>query len=49
LLEDPAVATSKAGRANRIIVIDNRRFLTVSHHVVRFVEDLANGIYGNRK
>jgi len=49
LLEDPAVETSKAGRAGRIIVIDNRHVLTVSHHVVRFVEDLANGIYGNRK
>ena len=49
LLEDPAVATSKAARAGRIIVIDNRHFLTVSQHVVRFVEDLANGIYGNRK
>jgi cobalamin transport system substrate-binding protein len=49
LLEDPAVETSKAARAGRIIVIDNRHFLTVSHHVVRFVEDVANGIYGNRK
>src|SRR5262245_9757101 len=48
LLEDPAVATSKAARAGRIIVIDNRHFLTVSQHVVRFVEDVANGIYGNR-
>lgn len=49
LLEDPAVANSKAGRAGRIIVIDNRHFLTVSHHVVGFVEDLANGLYGDRK
>lgn len=49
LLEDAAVATSAAGRAGRIIVIDNRHFLTVSHHVVRFVEDLANGLYGDRK
>jgi len=49
LLEDPAVASSKAGRAGRIIVIDNRHFLTVSHYVVRGVEDLANGLYGNRK
>jgi iron complex transport system substrate-binding protein len=49
LLEDAAVASSNAGRAGRIIVVDNRHFLTVSHHVVRFVEDLANGIYGNRK
>jgi iron complex transport system substrate-binding protein len=49
LLEDPAVANSKAGQAGRIIVIDNRHFLTVSHHVVSFVEDLANGLYGDRK
>src|SRR6266508_538083 len=49
LLEDPAVANCSAARAGRIIVIDNRHFLTVSHHVVGFVEDLANGIYGNRK
>ena len=49
LLQDPAVANSKAGRGRRIIVIDNRHFLTVSQHVVRFVEDLVEGIYGNRK
>jgi iron complex transport system substrate-binding protein len=49
LLEDPAVASSKAARAGRVIVIDNRHFLTVSQHVVGFVEDLANGLYGNRK
>jgi iron complex transport system substrate-binding protein len=49
LLEDPAVATSRAGRSGRIIVIDNRHFLTVSHHVMRFVEDLADGLYGDRK
>jgi iron complex transport system substrate-binding protein len=49
LLDDPAVASSEAGRAGRIIVIDSRHFLTVSHHVVQFVEDLANGLYGNRK
>jgi iron complex transport system substrate-binding protein len=49
LLEDPAVANSKAGRAGRIIVIDNRHFLTVSQHIVSFVDDVANGLYGNRK
>jgi cobalamin transport system substrate-binding protein len=49
LPEDPAVASSKAARAGRVIVIDNRHFLTVSQHVVGFVEDLANGLYGNRK
>lgn len=49
LLEDPAVASSKAARAGRIIIIDNRHFLTVSQHIVGFIEDLANGLYGNRK
>lgn len=49
LLESPAVASSKAGRSGRIIVIDTRHYLTVSHHVVRFVEDVANGLYGDRK
>lgn len=49
LLEDPAVASSKAARAGRVIVIDSHHYLTVSQHVVGFVEDLANGLYGNRK
>jgi iron complex transport system substrate-binding protein len=49
LLLDPAVASSRAGRSGRILIIDNRHFLTVSQYVVRFVEDTANGIYGNRK
>jgi len=48
LLKDPIVATSKAGRAGHIVVIDYRHFLTVSHHVVQGVEDLANGFYGNQ-
>ncbi|MGH9906674.1 MAG: hypothetical protein ACRD8U_13950, partial [Pyrinomonadaceae bacterium] len=49
LLNDPVIATSKAGRAGRLIIIDNRHFLTVSQFVVRGVEDLANGLYGNQK
>jgi iron complex transport system substrate-binding protein len=48
-LSNPVIAASRAGRAGRIIVIDNRRFLTVSQYVVREVEDLSNGLYGNRK
>lgn len=47
LLADPVIATSRAGRGGRIIVIDNRHFLTVSQYVVRAVEDLANGLYAN--
>jgi iron complex transport system substrate-binding protein len=49
MLADPVIATSRAGRAGRIIVIDNRHFLTVSQFVVREVEDLADGLYGKRK
>ncbi|MEW6736549.1 MAG: ABC transporter substrate-binding protein [Acidobacteriota bacterium] len=48
LLADPAIASSQAGRAGRIIVIDNRYFLTVSHHVVRSIETLAEGLYSNK-
>ena len=46
VLSDPVIASSRAGRAGRIIVIDNRHFLTVSQCVVRAVEDLSNGLYG---
>ena len=37
LLANPAVAATEAARAGRIIVIDNRSFLTVSHHVVDII------------
>ncbi len=46
LLADPIIATSRAGRRGRIIVMDNRHFLTVSQYFIRGVEDLADGIYG---
>lgn len=49
LLADPVIGTSRAGRAGRIVIIDNRHFLTVSQYVTSFVEDLANGLYGNQK
>jgi ABC-type hemin transport system substrate-binding protein len=49
LLADPVIATSRAGRDGRIIVIDNRHFLTVSQYIVRAVEDLAGGLYGQRQ
>jgi iron complex transport system substrate-binding protein len=45
---DPVIAASRAGRDGRILVIDNRHFLSVSQYVVRGVEDLADGLYGNR-
>lgn len=49
LLSDPVIASSRAGRAGRIVVMDNRHFLTVSQYIVREVEDLSNGLYGNQK
>lgn len=49
LLSDPVIGSSKAGRAGRVLTIDTRRLLTVSQFVTRFVEELANGIYGNQK
>lgn len=49
LLSDPVIATTQVGRAQRIIVIDNRHFLTVSQYVVRGVEDLADGLYGKQE
>jgi iron complex transport system substrate-binding protein len=49
LLADPVIAASRAGLAGRIIVIDNRHFLTVSQYVVHGVEDLAKGMYGQKE
>lgn len=48
LIANPAVASSGFGRAGRIIVIDNRYFLTVSHHVVEAIEALEDGLYSSR-
>lgn len=47
LLLNPAVAATNAARNNRIVVMDTRHSLTVSHHIVRAVEDLANALYGD--
>lgn len=49
LMKDPAIASSRVGRTGRIIIIDNRYYLSVSHHVVRAVEALARGLYSERK
>jgi iron complex transport system substrate-binding protein len=45
LLADPAIAASRAGRAGHVTVLDNRHFLTVSHHIVRGLEDLIKALY----
>ncbi|HEC83905.1 MAG: hypothetical protein DRR08_21745 [Candidatus Parabeggiatoa sp. nov. 2] len=45
LLENPAIAASEAGKAGRIIVIDNRYFLSVSHYVVYGIKRLAEKLW----
>ena len=46
LLADPAIARSPAGRAGRIIVIDDRFLLCVSQYIVPAIEKLEEGLYG---
>lgn len=45
LLANPAVAATNAARSGRIILIDNRYFLTVSQYVVRAVGAVVDGLY----
>ena len=45
LLANPAVAATDAARANRIIFMDNRYFLTVSQFTVRAVDELVRELY----
>ena len=46
LLANPAVAASNAARAGHIIIMDNRYFLTVSHHIAGTVDALIEELYG---
>jgi iron complex transport system substrate-binding protein len=45
LLHDPAVAVTTAGKHRRIIVIPNRIFLTVTHHLTQGIAQLARELY----
>jgi iron complex transport system substrate-binding protein len=45
LLHDPAVAVTAAGKHQRIIVIPNQIFLTVTHHITQGIEQLARELY----
>jgi iron complex transport system substrate-binding protein len=47
LLADPAIASSRAARAGKIIILDNHYYLAVSQHIVRAIEALADGLYSN--
>lgn len=45
ILADKAIAATPAGRNNRIVIIDNRLFLTVTHYITRLVEALIENLY----
>jgi iron complex transport system substrate-binding protein len=41
LLANPAVASTRAARADCIVLVDNRALLSTSHHIVDAIENLA--------
>lgn len=45
LLDDPVIGTTEAARNGRIITLDHRYLLSVSHHVARAVTELADALY----
>ncbi len=45
LLADPVIATTEAARNGRIVILDNRYLLSVSHFITHAVRDLADGLY----
>ena len=49
LLSRPAIVTSLAGKGERIILIDNRHLLAVSHYVVLGIKALAENLYQQGK
>ena len=49
LLQDPAVAVTRAGQNQRVIVIPNHLFLTVTHHITQGIEQLARELYHKNK
>jgi iron complex transport system substrate-binding protein len=46
LLENPAVAASAAGRAGNIVILESRDFTTISQHIARTAEALADALFG---
>lgn len=46
LMDNPAIASSTAVKSGRLILMDTRVFMTMSHHVVTAVEALVDALYG---
>ena len=45
LLADTGVAVSTAGRNGQVLIVENRRYLSMSQHVAGLLEDIAAAIY----
>ncbi len=45
ILDQPGVAVTTAGRTGQVLVLDHRRFITMSHHAARLVEAVAAALY----
>ena len=45
LLAQPGVAVTNAGRTGQVLVLDHRRFITMSHHAVALTEAVAAALY----
>ena len=45
LLTDTGVGVSTAGRKGQVLIVENRRYLSMSQHVAGLLEDIAAAIY----
>ena len=45
LLDQPGVAVTAAGRSGQVLVVDHRRFISMSHHVAGLLETVAAALY----
>ena len=45
LLEQPGVAVTVAGRTGQILVLDHRRFITMSHHAASLIEAVGAALH----
>lgn len=46
ILNSPGGAVTTAARKGQVLVVKNRQFLTMSHHAVELMEELAEALYG---
>ncbi len=45
ILDQPGVAVTTAGRTGQVLVLDHRRFITMSHHAAGLIETVAAALY----